>query len=320
MQSMIISRLVLVLTGSMLVLVGCDEALAPESLSFRDLPSGHGVISTWPPSGGTFNTASLGVTPLMRLLPPGSPALAYEDDGVVVQIEVLDGAQYFPVTSVSAPHGMLEFAAAGVRYEGLAVLGSRWWLDDAHTHYVTITEVSEQGLAFGYQLEHHIVGADAKPICEADVVGDHWAYLVADVLVDVHDGTITHQAGPLLVACASGALGKAISWGFSPWDTTLPEALSLYQTGVRTVRADYCGDGSSYTEDGVLIQVYNQLAGQSFAVNTVSDEAIFGPDGALCLSNPRNEGVVPACTLPPCMTRNIPIIDGFHTWTKLAPE
>ncbi|MCA9712258.1 MAG: hypothetical protein KDK70_40855 [Myxococcales bacterium] len=300
-------------------IVACD---APPELAaaFRDDPSPQG---TWPPPGGTLNTASLGATPLMRLLPPGSTIdVPRVSDGIVSLIEVLDGDVYRPVTSVSAPQGMLVLEADGELYEGAAVVGSRWWLDDAHSHHVTIAEVSEQGQAFGYQLEHRHGRADAtEPVCKPDIDGDHWAYLVEDVLVDISSGTITAQSGPVLVACASGALGKAITWGFSPWSDGAPASLALYQTGVRTVRADYCGDGSPHTQDGVLIQVFNELAGQSFVAPGQSTEAVFGPDGALCVSTPRNEGADFECDRPTCGGNPLTLMTAdFHTWTKLAPS
>jgi hypothetical protein len=310
--------------GSMsLVLLACDPAPDDEDLAFREVVPVEGMgFGAWPPPGGTFNTASLGVTPLMRILPPAydfdGPIKA--DDGVISLIEVLDGGDYVPVTGVSVPGGRLVLETARGPFEGAAVEGSRWWLDAAKTQHIVITEVSLAGTALGYQLEHRVVGKpEAQPVCAPDIDGDHWAYLVEDVLVDVTDGSVERDDGPLLVACASGALGKAITWGFSPWQDKLVDPLLLYQTGVRTVMADYCGNGSSYTEDGILIQVSNDAAGQRFSAPSASTEAVFGPDGALCLTTPRKPGLPTDCALAPCTDKLEGLMAAsYHTWTKLA--
>lgn len=321
-----------ILGPSVLVLglAACDAPLDPEPLS-RDMRGAEldeatpaqGPDGPWPPAGGTLNTASLGVTPLMRLLPPDldREESAEKDDGVISLIEVFDGDQYLPVTAVAVPQGTLVLHTAEGSFEGSETIGSRWWLDEEQTHYVTITDVSEGGMALGYQLEHHVAtDGRVQLICAPDIDGDHWAYLVEDVRVNVSNGTISPDDGPLLVACASGALGKAITWGFTPWSEGTTEPLLLYQTGVRTVMADYCGDGSSYTEDGTLIQVNNALAAQQFVSSKANTEAVFGPDGALCLSSPRVPDRPMECTLSPC--HGAPygwVTADYHTWTKLAP-
>lgn len=305
-------------------LTACDAPLDPEALALRDepieiaeLPGPH-WSGVWPPPGGTFNTAWLGDDPLMRLMPPGVEWAPRSGDGLIDRIEVLDGDAYVPVTHVSVPQGMLVLTTEEGTYDGEDVVGSRWWLEGEDQQYVTITEVSQVGSAFGYQLEHRH-GDLVDLVCAPSIDGDHWAYLVEDVFVDVDDGSITPDDGPLLVACASGALGKAITWGFTPWYPN-DDTLSLYRTGVRTVRADYCGDGSSYTEEGTLIQVRNELAGLSFVAPEQSTEAVFGPDGALCLSEPRvpSRRMV-ACTLGPCEEGGSLPSAKHQAWTKLAP-
>ena len=159
-------------------------------------------------------------------------------------------------------------------------------------------------------------GPQLWPICEVDIDGHQRAYLVEDVFVDVEDASITRDEGPILVACTSGALGKAITWGFSPWYARSGD-LSLYQTGVRTVRADYCGDGNAHTEEGTPIQVSNTLAGLEFYDADEETEAIFGPNGAICLSEPRVDQPLVGCSLPSCGDDEP--TEGYQAWTKLAP-
>jgi hypothetical protein len=297
----------------LLGLAACDALPDHEALVLRDEPVEieEGI---WPPPGGTINTAWLGDMPLMRLVPPGSEFESHAGDAAIGLIEVFDGDQYLPVTDMAIPQGALVLTAGGVTYTGKTLIESRWWIGDAMTEYIVITNVSEEGLAPGYQLEHRR-GDLQDPLCEPSVDDEHWAYLVEDVFVNVANGNIMPDDGPLLIACASGAVGKAITWGFSPWYEGDVD-LALYRTGVRTVMADYCGDASSHTGDGIFIQVSNELAGQYFTAPEASTEAIFGPDGALCLSEQRVPSRRRGCSLSPC---EAPPSEPFQAWTKLAP-
>ena len=59
-------------------------------------------------------------------------------------------------------------------------------------------------------------------------------------------------------------MGKCILWGYQPWSTKneckgskcRTQALDPWlQACTRMVRADYCGDGRSYTFDGTPIEI-----------------------------------------------------------------
>ncbi|MCH9681247.1 MAG: hypothetical protein K0V04_07435, partial [Deltaproteobacteria bacterium] len=246
------------------IVAACDTSAEMES-SLR--AGGFAlVVERWPPSGGTLNTASLGDGPLMRLLPPSYPGgLARVDDVVVHDVELVPAPIGLDASLwVSAPQGELVVATGDGVHKGEALVGSKWWLDSFHTHYLTVTEHAFAG-HHGYQFEERWIDEEnqSTPICEADDQGERWAYVVSDVLVTA-DARIEPDPGALLIACASGALGKAITWGFSPWHGTHADPLRFYQTGVRTVRADYCGDGVSWTEDGTWIQVSSTSAGLVF--------------------------------------------------------
>jgi hypothetical protein len=100
-------------------------------------------------------------------------------------------------------------------------------------------------------------------------------------------------------ACASGALAKCVAWGYAPWIV----GSDAHQSCTRMVRADYCGDGDSYTKDGTLIDVGDAVGVQTFVGDSELEfEAGWGPDGAVCVDKPRYyESVVGGGTiLPPC--------------------
>jgi len=64
-------------------------------------------------------------------------------------------------------------------------------------------------------------------------------------------------------ACRGGALAKCAEWGYKPWQSVQGVSLAAHhQTCTRVVRADYCGDGTSHTQNGQLINLYDALGVQ----------------------------------------------------------
>ena len=70
---------------------------------------------------------------------------------------------------------------------------------------------------------------------------------------------------------------------------------------VRMVRADYCGNGSPHTVPGVTIQMYDR-AGVHAAPDTEygAFEAVWGPEGAVCLARARRPEFPVAAILRQC--------------------
>src|SRR5262249_37188157 len=65
-------------------------------------------------------------------------------------------------------------------------------------------------------------------------------------------------------ACEGYAIYKCISVGYAPWVTFDGHQLADYhQACTRMIRADYCGDGRSWTKDGVWINLYDELSIQN---------------------------------------------------------
>ncbi len=96
--------------------------------------------------------------------------------------------------------------------------------------------------------------------------------------------------------CTSAAIGKCYRWGYRPWLTGYGGAdfSAMHQTCTRTARADYCGDGSSFTEDGTSINIWDRLP----APGPIQKHGLLPPlgylfeagwntEGAVCLSRTR---------------------------------
>ena len=109
------------------------------------------------------------------------------------------------------------------------------------------------------------------------------------------------------IACKDGALEKCVHLGYRPWATqqsctgtgrnkrcTTVSLKEYHQACVRMLRADYCGDGKSYTVDGTLLDIYDylqppvQLREENWDI-----EARWTNNGASCLSTPRHPELWP---------------------------
>jgi hypothetical protein len=96
--------------------------------------------------------------------------------------------------------------------------------------------------------------------------------------------------GGFELTCTSGAIGKCVRWGYRFWEErdAGPPLRALHQACIRMTRADYGGDGSTFTRDGTLIAFCDR-----FGVNPCEGEggmpfeAAWGADGAVCVAHPR---------------------------------
>ncbi len=108
-------------------------------------------------------------------------------------------------------------------------------------------------------------------------------------------------------SCMKGVIAKCVAWGYVPWTV----GVDLHQTCTRMARADYCGNGVSWTKDDTLIDVFDT---RGIQVPTAGDasfafEAGWGTQGAVCVNRTRytattlaGEAKMPSCwgTLPKC--------------------
>ena len=121
----------------------------------------------------------------------------------------------------------------------------------------------------------------ADPVSGA-VVGTR-ALVFEDITVDTTTGVISKRADTLYFGCIAAAVGKAGNWGYPSWDV----GPGHFTAAVRSVRADYCGDGQSYTTKGQALQVADVWDYNGFVDPLRPVEAVFGEKGASCLGTPR---------------------------------
>ncbi|HEY0136659.1 MAG TPA: ADYC domain-containing protein [Nannocystis sp.] len=133
-------------------------------------------------------------------------------------------------------------------------------------------------------------GSAHKYLCAPDSVEAAAAIVLDSFSVNKTTGDITTRPNTIYLGCASGAVGKAPTWGYTPWGLGLAD----FEAMVRMVRADYCGDGVSWTVPGRAVTIEDVWGINSFAAQAGATEAIWGPSGALCIGQPREPSITAA--------------------------
>jgi hypothetical protein len=148
---------------------------------------------------------------------------------------------------------------------------------------VTIRNVEEDPYAVGGRvlLHHFVVTDDAgrqADLCTPDAEGRGRGFPVPD------------GRGGFELTCTSGAVGKCIRWGYRPWEEQPggPPLAALHQACVHMTRADYGGDGSAGTREGITVYVCDRFGVRPCHQDApLRFEAAWGQDGAVCVARPR---------------------------------
>ena len=168
-----------------------------------------------------------------------------------------------------------------------------------------------------YELRVRVAGSDdwIDPCQDEDGVG-HPAIPLQNYW-DTESGDRIDDADVISWSCTTGVLAHCVQWGYRPWaeaedckkkdkkgkwkkckDVSLRDH---HQACTRMARADYCGDGDTWTITGTQIDIWDNLEPQLQARAGDWDiEAEWTPEGAWCLSDIRqqawkDEGLYPSC-------------------------
>ena len=235
----------------------------------------------------------------------------------LVSVEILLDRTYIPVYNVYTEDGSLFGVDANANaYAGKGFVGSRWTVELEETSQTVVLEAEsfdDDGLAPRYTFTGSTgtSGNEKGYTCAQDPeTGEYSVVLFRDLDVDAETGTHSERADTIYFACVSGAVGKAALWGYAPWATDD----DTYQAATRAVRADYCGDGTPHTLQGTALQVTDILHIREFPDAEKTTEAMWGPDGAMCLEATRlgEDPETIVCNgerLPTCREN-----DGFGHW------
>jgi hypothetical protein len=85
-------------------------------------------------------------------------------------------------------------------------------------------------------------------------------------------------------ACERSAITKCLRQGYKPWATVNGVSMAEYhQACTRLIRADFCGDGTSYTVEGQWVNLYDTVGVQRDTEDW-NQEAEWDSRGARCFS------------------------------------
>ena len=160
------------------------------------------------------------------------------------------------------------------------------------------------------------------PTCDEDEdpdeepFGDVWAYryyayLIDGLSVDPATGSFATAPNVLYTACRSGAVGKAVSWNYAPWEW----GSDVHELATKVVRADYCGNGTPFTQEGNRLQLDDDFDVNSYEDVNFSDEAAWdlGQGRATCVTMPREHDLRPGFAGISCdiagQQVNLPVCD-----------
>ena len=155
-----------------------------------------------------------------------------------------------------------------------------------------------------YTVSYRPQGSDvSSPLCGTDTQGVPVQAIPLSGTWDSSAGTPTggaHVDDPsaFTFACEGYALAKCVGLGYAPWRTVTEcqapgvcHPLSLadfHQACTRMLRADYCGDGTSTTRNGTIIDTWDHEGIQADTETAWPFEAEWSQAGATCLVTPRH--------------------------------
>jgi hypothetical protein len=167
----------------------------------------------------------------------------------------------------------------------------------------------------------YYTGTTWEALCGYDAQGEVRPAMPLAGRWDYSSGTATggdwiEDATQFTFACVGAALGKCTQLGYKPWESVQEcnaftcQTLSLrplHQACTRLVRADYCGDGTSHTANGVPINLWDNASIQTQSTVPVTwlNDAEWTPQGAKCIGNYRYDpnGVTNAYVNAHCPSR-----------------
>jgi hypothetical protein len=179
---------------------------------------------------------------------------------------------------------------------GSDLIGAVLMVGDATGHQLPVRieavrpdpkDPSGETMVYTFAVEDPLTGAWHNP-CTPDADGLAMGFPLSGIWTPT--GEHLHSEDAFSLTCTSGASAKCVRMGYKPWKTAQDGTplWGYHQACVRMVRADYCGNGTPHTREGVQINVYDRLDIQmADPAPTMTFEAAWGPDGAVCVHKVR---------------------------------
>ena len=213
-------------------------------------------------------------------------------------------------TSGLSPNGTSTYDGDAVRLDGSEIVDvdGNGTIDARDLSGSTLTGVLDSGEEIVLKINSVEVGADGRfrfgltagpskdeatvSLCGVDAAGQPRKAIAVPGVWNTEagvdgGGAWSNDEGLFSFACDGSSIEKCVRLGYGPEELDHFNRPHRLLACVRMLRADYCGDGSTWTTDGRLVEVWD-----SAGINTRSEpdwprEAAWTPEGAMCLDNPR---------------------------------
>lgn len=270
-------------------------------------------------NGMTLNGMTLNGVSLNGLTLNGMTLNGVTLNGVTLNGMTLNGVT---LNGVTLNGSLFSFSPSiGPTVSGLAFIGATWQLsvqpDGApqpaqvalRFDNIFVDPRNPAGDVFLYDISYSVDGSGSwASICK-DGAGNRVAAIPIRNRWNYQTGARIEDPTAITFACVNAALGKCVRLGYRPWATAQAgnnkdPPISLadhHQACTRMIRADYCGNGVSYTLDGTLIEVYDELQ-PNINSNTMNWnlEGQWNPDGARCIGDARHAELLLRGRRPDC--------------------
>lgn len=310
------------LIAAALLTVACtDEATDPGALEFR---------STWTCTGCGIglNTPHVNGYDIPELNLQGQP----NQDGVVL-LGIASPTNEIHALEIAGEELAVHTAGGELKGSDLVGWALRVQTPGGATHSLPI---------YDHASLESWAGKENKPIsvyaiAYFDTVVDEWRHICPESGVNLYDVAATlifeetydrdditvdpDRDGWFTIACAGNAVYKMKMMSYAP-DRVLeghgPTTPGERQATLKMLTADYCGDGTAYTEPGTPVLWEN--SSRTIDLNPQQGEpeveALWDAAGALCLTVPRQATIEEvACQLPTCDKLQNPTY-AWATWTE----
>lgn len=332
-------HLLFALALSLSVAPACDEPVEADFGDDDDIEFRPGFGA----GGLLLNTSAIGDHPLHEFDRTG---LLHENvilEGVYVPKQMGKKTVWSRLQSVWVEQGQIKGKTQdGVLLEGAGLVGSRWHFytygggakerdlylvqhsfnekAKLHKYVFGYPNNAEYGQHFYTKKGVEIPGTPYLGVCGAG--GSLEAVVYEDLHVDMKTGEGAKVGNVINLACLSGAVGKAATWGYKSYELGVQKFIGA----VRMIRADYCGDGDSWTKPGTEIDLQDTWNIHKFYEPTNKTEALWNHKGALCLTVPRREEfkatdvLCGGKVLPDCADDTLGTVPWATLWTKVPPS
>ena len=187
------------------------------------------------------------------------------------------------------------FSSAKAKLSGAGFVGAVWTATLSNGSSIPLTAAAIGALPApnadltGYAMTYPTADLGLQPLCGLEADGTP---VLAVPLAGTWNfgqgvtggGDYTSTNNSFTFACRHAAIAKCVELGYKPWLSGGGAMQSYLTTCTRVLRADYCGNGSSYTVDGTVIDLYDNFVVQADATPTWPVEAQWHPGGAACIT------------------------------------